>query len=210
MPGLADSMWFLHLSPFACEFLPWTTGILDSRTWCPLKASSGRCVMAPIESTWIWTWRKSNQGVSWWISRGQEPTDWYTIFTNNDKQKGCEWIFIIHQSQSLCTFGWVRSWWDDDMSLSIWKRFIMKTNTSSEGTGFFKMMKANLQYKLKQFHKKTYLKQDATTKFFSAVQMECYFPTKNSLNFWGFPTSVQSLMLTIYLPGWCSVILKLK
>lgn len=48
--------------------LPWSTGILDSRTWCPLKASSGRCVMAPIESTWIWTWQKSRQGVSWWIS----------------------------------------------------------------------------------------------------------------------------------------------
>lgn len=150
-------MWFLHLSPFACEFLPWTTGILDSRTWCPLKASSGRCVMAPIESTWIWTWRKSNQGVSWWISRGQEPTDWYTIFTNNDKQKGCEWIFIIHQSQSLCTFGWVRSWWDHDMSLSIWKRFIMKTNTSSEGTGFFKMISGKLAVQAETISRKNLL-----------------------------------------------------
>lgn len=50
---------------------------------------------------------------------------------------------------------------------------------------FSRWFLANLQYKLKQFHGKTYLKQDANTQiFFSGPNGSCYFPTKNSLNFW--------------------------
>ncbi len=78
-------------------FTRFTTGILDSRTWCPLKASSERWVMAPIESTWIWTWRKSTrQGilcVSWWIS-GSKISGFVHILTNNVGESSS------HQSQS--------------------------------------------------------------------------------------------------------------